>query len=268
MERPDWAPEGIDLDKPSAARMYDYYLGGSHNFAVDREAAAKVIAAIPELPVLAQANRAFLRRAVRYCVDQGIRQFLDIGSGIPTLGNVHEVAQRATPDARVIYVDTDPVAVAHSQVILAGNDRAGVIQEDLRRPKEILTHPQLTGLFNMDEPFVLLMVSVLHFIPDSDDPLGILATFRDAMAPGSHLVIAHATDEGRVEQMQQLASVYRSTRTPTTMRTRAELTALFTGFELVDPGVVWFPQWRPESSDEVDEHPERSAGYVGVGRKT
>src|SRR5437588_3798566 len=150
--RPDWAPETIDVEQPSAARIYDYLLGGSHNFAADREFARQAIAIMPDVPVQAHANRAFLRRAVQYLVDSGIRQFLDIGSGIPTLGNVHEVAQRAAPDARVMYVDIDPVAVAHSRVILAGNPRVGVIQADLRRPTEILYHPDVVELLDFAQP--------------------------------------------------------------------------------------------------------------------
>ena len=141
MERPAWAPAELDLDRPNAARMYDYYLGGSHNFAVDRELAGRVLEAWPDMPRAAQANRAFLRRAVRFLADQGVRQFLDIGSGIPTVGNVHEVAQAAAPDARVVYVDTDPVAVAHSRAILAGDPQTAVVQADGRDPVGLLAHP-------------------------------------------------------------------------------------------------------------------------------
>lgn len=137
MQRPDWAPETIDIERPSVARMYDYYLGGSHNFAADRAAARAMVEAVPEAPLMAQANRAFLRRAVQYLAQAGIRQFLDIGSGIPTVGNVHEIAQRIDPESRVVYVDVDPVAVAHSQEILAGNAHAAVLQEDLRNPEAI-----------------------------------------------------------------------------------------------------------------------------------
>src|SRR5205814_6772054 len=139
MERPNWAPEGIDIERPSAARLYDYALGGSHNFAVDRELFRQLTATVPDLAAQAQASRAFLRRAVRMCVAAGVRQFLDIGAGIPTRGNVHEIA----PDAQVVYADIDPVAIAHSRAILAGNDRVGVLQEDLRRPEHIVGHPEV-----------------------------------------------------------------------------------------------------------------------------
>jgi SAM-dependent methyltransferase len=268
MERPSWAPEGIDLDRPSAARMWDYYLGGSHNFAVDRAAAAKAIAAIPDISVVAQANRAFLRQAVRFSVETGVRQFLDIGSGIPTLGNVHEVAQKAAPDARVVYVDIDPVAVAHSRAILAGNDKAAAIQEDLRNAEAILKHPDLRAVLNLDEPITLLLAAILHFVPDSDDPAGILATYKDAMAPGSYMVISHGSAEGRPEVEGDLFSIYRKlVGTTLTSRTRAELTTLFEPFELVEPGIVWVPQWRPELPNAFEEAPERSGHYAAVGRK-
>src|SRR6266516_3206987 len=152
MERPDWAPETIDIDRPSAARIYDYALGGLHNFAVDREAARETFAHMPDLPLLMQANRAFLRRAVQFLAGVGVRQFLDIGSGIPTVGNVHEISRQLAPDTRVMYVDIDPVAVAHSRAILAGDPLSGVLQEDLRRPDRILTHPVVRGLIDFSQP--------------------------------------------------------------------------------------------------------------------
>jgi SAM-dependent methyltransferase len=267
MERPDWAPEGIDFDKPSASRMYDYYLGGNHNFKADREVAERALAVMPEGPMLAQINRAFLRRAVLFCVDAGIRQFLDVGSGIPTLGNVHEVAQHAASDARVVYVDIDPVAVAHSRAILAGNDLATVIREDLRRPERILDHPDLRGLLDLNRPVALLAVAVLHFIHDSDDPAGILATLRGALAPGSVLVLSHATDENRPEDAAKIVQLYRGTANPLRMRSREEVAELFAGWDLVEPGLVWAPLWRPESAEDVGEHPERAGIHAGVGYK-
>ncbi len=160
MERPAWAPRSIDISVPSVSRIYDYYLGGSHNFEVDREAARKAMGFMPGLPKIMQANRAFMRRAVRYAADEGITQFLDIGSGIPTFGNVHEVAQAAVPGARVVYVDHDPVAVAHSQAVLAGNEDADMAAADLRRPEEILASPQLERLIDLNRPVALLLVAI------------------------------------------------------------------------------------------------------------
>jgi S-adenosyl methyltransferase len=267
MERPDWAPEGIDIERPSAARIYDYWLGGSHNFASDREVARQIVNIVPDTPLIMQANRAFLHRAVRYLVDAGIRQFLDIGSGIPTLGNVHEVAQKIAPDARVVYVDIDPVAVAHSQYILAGNELATVVQEDLRHPDRILAHPEVRGLLDFGQPIALLLLAVLHFIQDADDPAGIVTRLRDALPPGSYLALSHGTADGMSEEAKRATELFSRSTTPPATRTHAEVERLFAGFELVEPGLVWAPQWHPEHPEEVGEHPEQALNYVGVGRK-
>ncbi len=267
-----WAPENIDLEKPSAARIYDYWLGGGHNFAIDRQAADQVTAGMPSAPTVARANRAFMNRAVRWLVDQGIRQFLDIGSGIPTVGNVHQVAQQIAPDARVVYVDIDPVAVAHSRRILAGNDRTAVLQEDLRHPGKILDRPGLRAVLDLDQPTGLLLVSVLHFVPDVDEPHGAVARLRDTLAPGSYLVLSHAAEEGFDQAaLANAERVYRNTSGPTGgLRTREQIRAFFGDFDLVDPGLVWLSQWRPEQPSDLDaqdEHPERSAFLAGVARK-
>ncbi|GAA0503608.1 hypothetical protein GCM10011581_26220 [Saccharopolyspora subtropica] len=261
-------PEFIDLDKPNAARVYDYYLGGSHNFAVDRQMAEEAIAMWPELPLIMQANRAFLRRAVQYCVKRGVRQFLDLGSGIPTVDNVHEVAQREAPGARVVYVDTDPVAVAYSKNLLVGNPDADIVRADLRDPDQVLGAPEVAELLDLAQPVALMMVAVLHFIGDEDQPGRIIARYRDALAPGSFLVISHATAEGRPDVAGSHADLYRRrTTTPLTMRPKAQILAFFEGFELVDPGLVHLPLWRPASADDVGAHPERFTGLAGVGRR-
>jgi hypothetical protein len=260
-------PSGeIDLTRPSAARVYDYYLGGAHNFAVDREMAEQAIAMWPELPLIMQANRAFLRRAVRFCVDAGVRQFLDLGSGIPTAGNVHEVARQAAPDARVVYVDSDPIAVAYSRTILGSDQQTAVVQADLRRTEQVLGSAEVRSLLNFDEPIAVMMVAVLHFVPESDDPAAIIARYREAMAPGSFLVVSHASQHGQPEKAASHRELYRRTPTPMTMRSKTEVTGLFAGFDLVDPGVVFLPLWRPDSIDDVDEEPERFAGLAAVGR--
>lgn len=196
MERPAWAPPGIDISVPSVSRIYDYYLGGSHNFEVDRQAARRAMEFLPGLPKIMQANRAFMRRAVRYAVAQGVTQFLDIGSGIPTFGNVHEIAQAASPEARVVYVDHDPVAVAHSRAVLAGDERTGIISADLRKPQDILAAPEVSQLLDLERPVALLLVAVLHFLEDSDDPYAAVSELRDVLAPGSLLVLTHASYEG------------------------------------------------------------------------
>jgi SAM-dependent methyltransferase len=265
MERPDWAPESIDIERPSIARMYDYYLGGSHNFAVDRDAARQVIAAVPEAPLMAQANRAFLRRVVRFLIDSGVRQFLDIGSGIPTVGNVHEIAQEIAPGARVVYADLDPVAVAHSEELLVGNERAMVIQEDLRRPKRILDHPEVRALLDFDQPIAVMIIAVMHFVPDSSQPARILATIRDALAPGSYVALSQASTDGRENDPAPALTVYQKVDHPITPRSRAEVTRLLSGLDLVEPGVVWVPEWRPDSIDLVEDA-DRSVFLCGVGQ--
>ena len=261
MERPDWAPADLDLTRPNAARVYDYMLGGAHNFAVDREAANRALAVMPDAAIQAQANRAFMHRAVRYLTDAGIGQFLDIGSGIPTVGNVHEIA----PQARVAYVDIEPVAVEHSQLILAGHRNTTAVQADARQPRAILAHPQVRALLDFDQPVALLIIAMLHYLNDADQPHRIVAEFRDRLCPGSYLVIAHITDEGRREPWATLLEMSQRTASPVTPRSRAQITGFFDGFELVDPGVVWAPQWRPDHSEPI-EQPELSNNYVGLGR--
>jgi SAM-dependent methyltransferase len=265
MTRPDWAPDDIDISVPSAARMYDYYLGGAHNFAADRELAEKALQAMPDGRDLARANRAFLQRAVRSLARAGVRQFLDIGSGIPTSGNVHEVAQEVDPAARTVYVDLDPVAVSHARTLLARNLNATAIHGDLRQPEQVLADPGLRAVLDLTEPVAVLLLAVLHFVPDADRPDAIIGELHAAMAPGSYLVISHGTDEGR--STEELEHVYRRTVTPLAMRDRGQVRELFTGFELLDPGVVWAPQWRPDRPGDVGGHPERSGSYVGVGRR-
>lgn len=270
MERPAWAPQGIDLSVPSVSRIYDYYLGGSHNFEVDREAGRRAIEAFPGLPKIMQANRAFMRRAVRFAVDEGVTQFLDIGSGIPTFGNVHEVAQAASPGARVVYVDHDPVAVAHSRAVLDGNEDAVIVAADLRSPRDILDSEETGRLLDLDRPVALLLVAVLHFIEDADDPAKAVAELRDALAPGSLLVLTHASVEGgprRPEEGERVQNVYRSASSPLIMRSRHAVEAFFDGFELVEPGLVSAPLWRPDGSDDDELDPVVFSGFAGVGRK-
>jgi SAM-dependent methyltransferase len=266
VRRPSWAPSEVDLSRPSAARVYDYYLGGSHNFEVDRVMAREAISMWPELPAIMQSNRAFLRRAVRYLVGEGITQFLDIGSGIPTVGNVHEVAHEADSMARVVYVDSDPVAVAHSRAILAGDERTTVVRADLREPDTILNDPTVRGAIDLEQPVAVLMVAVLHFVPDQDDPLDAVAQVRDRLVPGSHLVLSHASAEGRPEVAASHRQLYSRTPTPMTMRSHAEIARFFDGFELVEPGLVWLPLWRPEGPSSAINEPERTTGFAGIGR--
>lgn len=268
MDRPAWAPRSIDISVPSVARIYDYYLGGSHNFEVDREAARKAMEFMPGLPKVMQANRAFMQRAVRFALDEGIDQFLDVGSGIPTFGNVHEVAQSARPGARVVYIDHDPVAVAHSQAVLAGNEDAAAAAADLRKPLEILASDEVQGLIDLNRPVALLLVAILHFVEDEDDPYGAVAQLRDALAPGSLLILTHASYEGiplPAERAAGTVDVYKDIRNPLIMRSREEIAQFFEGYDMVEPGLVSMPHWRPRTAPE-DEDPYAFSGFAGVGR--
>jgi SAM-dependent methyltransferase len=264
--RPGWAPDDVDLDRPSPARIYDYLLGGSHNLAADRAVAEELIRAMPDAPAGARANRAFLYRAVRHLVGAGVRQFLDLGSGIPTSGNVHEVAQRAAPDATVVYVDMDPVAVAHSRALLADNPNASVVQADAREGGALLDRPEVRDALDLTRPVALLMVAILHAIPDGDDPWSIVAGLRDRLPPGSYLTIGHGTSDSRPEEGKVALELSKRTTTPLTARTHAEVRRFFDGFTLIPPGLVYVPAWRPDPGSE-DPHPERAANYGGVGVK-
>ncbi|MFJ6215436.1 SAM-dependent methyltransferase [Streptomyces sp. NPDC092296] len=267
MEAIDTLPEGVDPDKASVARIYDAMLGGEHNFAIDREALAAFTAIDPQVRSLARANRAFLGRAVRFLVDAGVRQFLDLGSGIPTQGNVHEVAQAAAPDARVVYVDNDPVAVAHSASILADRPGTGIVNGDIRRPAEVLASPGVRTLIDFDQPVAVLMITILHFITEEERPADLVAAYRDALAPGSWLALTHATNEDRPDTAAAVGKLYRSKATsPVTARSREGIAGLFDGFELAEPGLVHVPLWRPDSAAEVPENPREYWVYAGVGR--
>ncbi|GIG91179.1 SAM-dependent methyltransferase [Plantactinospora endophytica] len=267
MSKPDWAPDDIDIDRPSASRIYDVWLGGSHNFEVDREIARKTELAWPDAVRYARANRAFLRRAVRFLAAQGIRQFLDIGSGIPTANNVHEVARQFDPEARVVYVDIDPVAVAHSRAILRGDERTAVLQADLRRPQDILDQVRDAGLLDLGQPTALLLVALLHFIPDADDPHGAIDRLTDGLPPGSYLVVTQGAHGASDESDEKIKELYRRTPTPLTARDRAGTERFFTGFELVEPGLVNLPDWRPDPTETVDDRYRGALIYAGVGRK-
>jgi SAM-dependent methyltransferase len=263
-----WVPPEVDTKRANVARVYDYWLGGSHNFLADQDLGRAMAAVEPNVRAICQANRAFLGRAVRFLAAAGIGQFLDIGSGIPTAGNVHEVAQQADPNARVVYADADPVAVAHSRAILAGNENAAIIEADLREPEKILAHADVRRLIDSGQPTGLLLVAVLHFLDDADDPRQIVATLRDALAPGSHLVLSHANNESRPGVAQAVEKVYRRGVTARgRFRSRAEILRFFDGFEIVEPGLTYLPAWRPDSPADVPSDPGKLWFLAGVGRK-
>jgi hypothetical protein len=265
---PDWVPSWVDTKRANGARVYDYWLGGSHNFLPDQDLGRAMAAVDPNVRGIARANRAFLGRAVRFLAASGIRQFLDIGSGIPTEGNVHEVAQRADPASRVVYADADPVAVAHSKAILAGNSAAAAIEADLREPARLLADEDVRRLIDPGRPAGLLLVAVLHFIGDADDPWRIVATLRDALAPGSYLVLSHATNESQPEVVRAAEKVYQSSvPSPGRTRSRAEILRFFDGFDLLEPGLTYVPQWRPDSPADLPDDPSKFWFLVGAARK-
>lgn len=267
MERPLWAPADIDLDRPSIARLYDWFLGGYHNFEADRTVGEQITEVVPWGPMMVQVNRAYLRRAVQFFLQAGISQFLDLGSGIPTVGNVHEIVQQSDRDARIVYVDVDPVAVAHARALLEGNDNAVIIHADMREVKDVLTHPDTQRMLDLSRPIAILMVAVLHFVPDKDDPVGIIGDYCAGVAPGSYLALAHATEEGLSEQvLDMFRAVYEDAAAPLVLRTRAEIAALVRGLEPVEPGLTWIEDWRPEPGGHIGLDPAANFSYGGVWR--
>jgi len=266
-ESPEFPP--ITPDTPSPARMYDYFLGGFHNTAADREAAEAVKAVYPDAPLVMRANRAFLRRAVTTLVERGITQFLDLGSGIPTAGNVHEIAQRLHSGVRVAYVDVDPIAVHLSTALLAGNPDAAVIQADVRQPAVILAHPAVRRLLDLDRPVGMLLMAVLPFVKENAEAYGVVEALREAVAPGSYLALSHHTADNMPPDIAaQTERLYAGTTAPSRYRTRAEIACFFTGLTLVEPGLVYVPLWRPEPLDDLfARRPERSINLAGVGIK-
>lgn len=268
MEQRDWVPEGVDVNRPSSARMYDYFLGGSHNFASDRALAAQLNEMAPNIGDTMRSNRHFLRRAIRYLVDQGVRQFLDLGSGIPTAGNVHEVAQEADPHATVVYVDIDPVAVAHSQRMLDDNDRTVAVHADVCAAEQILDIDEVRDLIDLEQPVGVLLAGVLHFVANDDHPHDIVARLRDAVVPGSHVVISHSSLDGQPPVVSDALEVTNNSGfNMMELRSGAEIQRMFDGWTLLEPGLVRLPFWRPEDVADIDEHAERSVAFGGVGRK-
>lgn len=259
----NWVPDDIDVAVPSAARVYDYLLGGGHNFDADRMVGEKVLAVQPNGRQIARSNRAFMSRAVRFMVEKGIRQFLDLGSGIPTVGNVHEIAQHADPDARVAYVDYDPIAVAHSQLILEQNPLATVVDADLTDPQAVLGNSTVRNFLDFSKPIGLLMVAVFHFVPDDKKPAEIVKQYVDAIPSGSYVAISHLTADQMAEEMAGVVEAMKNSRDPMYFRSYAEVSALFDGLDVVEPGVVSAPLWHKDYSDDLDQE----GVYAGVGRK-
>jgi len=256
----------IDTRTPNPARIYDYLLGGKDHYPADRKAAEAILTVAPQARQGARENRAFLQRAVRHLAQAGIRQFLDIGTGLPTQGNVHQVAHRVAPDARVIYVDNDPMAHTYANALLTNNSpTTAAVLADLRQPEAILDYPQVRRLLDFTRPVGVLLVAVLHFVGDEEDPAGIVARLRDAMAPGSYLVISHATGDFHPQIGSKVTEVYQHASAPLVLRSRKAIERFFDGFDLVEPGLVQPVAWRPEPGPVS---PSAGGFYSGVGQRS
>ncbi|MHA6800626.1 SAM-dependent methyltransferase [Bounagaea algeriensis] len=260
-----WESVDVDEETPCAARLYDYLLGGRHNFASDRRLGDQFLQALPSALDVARLNRAFLRRAVVFMAERGVRQFLDVGSGIPTVGNVHEIVQGIDPAARVVYVDYESVAVAHSEMLLAENDNATIVQGDMREPDAVLQAAETRRLLDFSRPIGLVMAGVFHFVPREQDAPAIMARYRDGLVPGSYLALSHFTADISPAEMAGVVEVMQRSADPVHPRGYDEIGELFTGFDLVEPGIVGTAMWRPECPDLAAGEPGGDQIYAGVG---
>lgn len=255
----------LDTSVPNVARIYDYMLGGRENFQADRSVADSVLRVHPELKQTVRDNRAFLHRVVLYLAEQGVSQFLDVGSGLPTQENVHEIAHKVNPDAKVAYVDHDPIVVSHGNALLAKSKGVIVVPADLRQPRALLDLPSVREHLDFTQPVAVILLQVLHYIADAEDPAGIVAAFKDTICPGSYLVIGHATEDHVTQQFAaRVLATYRRAN-DLWPRSEQQIRSFFDGFELVEPGLTPEHGWRPRPSGA----PKRQAptGWVGVARK-
>ncbi|MBE8470718.1 SAM-dependent methyltransferase [Streptomyces justiciae] len=253
----------IDTSRPHPARIYDYLLGGKDHYEVDEEAGERLVSVAPEARVSVRANRDFLRRAVRYVVGEGVRQILDIGTGLPTSPNVHEIAHEAATDVRVAYVDNDPIVKRHADALLSRTGETSIVLADLRDPRSVVDHPEVRRIIDFDEPVALLLVAILHFVTDAEKPAEIVSTLRDALPDGSFLVLSHAT--GDLFERSDAQAVYNNATASMNLRGHAEVERFFDGFDLVDPGLTQVPFWRPDGP--LPENAASIGFYGGVGRK-
>lgn len=258
--------QAFDPNVPNVARIYDFLLHGKDNYAADREAARKLLAVIPGAAAAARDNRAFLSRGVRFLVHEaGIRQFIDIGAGLPTQGNVHEIAQATDPLSHVVYADNDPVVVMHATALLADSLRVTAVRADLRNPGHLLSLPAVRALIDFTQPVAVLMIAVLHFVPDHDDPWSLVARYTSMMAPGSYLVISHVTGDGTpAEAIRQATQIYQHASAPGIARTRTQIARFFHGLDMIPPGLADPRHWR---CDLPARKPHPVLFYAGVGHK-
>ncbi|GAA4198324.1 SAM-dependent methyltransferase [Microbispora amethystogenes] len=263
----------IDTSKPSIARVYDFFLGGKDNFAIDREIGEATLKIAPDAPAAGRSNRAFLRRVVRYlAAEAGIRQFLDIGSGLPTQGNVHQVAQAAAPDSRVVYVDNDPIVLVHGRALLATNGSTRVIEADIRDPESILNHPEVNDLIDFTQPVALLLFAILHHVNDQEDPHAIAARFREVLPSGSYMALSHFHNPGPSmpevsAQATTAEKLFNENLGTGRWRNRDEILAYFGDMELLEPGVVPLAEWRPDPGEPVDRGITYHTFVGGLARK-
>lgn len=254
----DQAPEGVDPSVPNVARMYDYFLDGKDNFAADREAAERILQLFPNTKISARENRGFLRRAVRLVNENGVDQIVDIGAGLPTQGNTHEIAR----GSRVVYIDNDPVVCAHGRALLARGENVEFLQADARKPDELLE--ALRPLVDLDRPIAFMMLAILHFLTD-EEAYGLVAKLREVSVPGSHLVISHAIDD-KPDLTPQALEVYKQSTAALHLRTHEEILRFFEGYEILEPGLVDPKDWRPDEPPILAPE-RRSPGYAAVARK-
>ncbi|OLT41369.1 methyltransferase [Saccharomonospora sp. CUA-673] len=276
---PNSVPEGVDLERPNPARIYDWFLGGTNNWAIDREFGAKAVETFPLVRTMARVGREFLGRGVQHLANEGITQFLDLGSGVPTVGNVHEIADSVNPDSRCVYVDNEPVAVAHSRVLLERDGdptRHAVVQADLLDVDKVWDAALESGVLDRTKPIGLIAVNVLYFFGPEQDPHGVIRNYMDRLPSGSYLLTSHLTfdgvpDEGQ-DKREEIKEQYKRSSSSLHMRTREEFEQFFEGLEIVEPGITWTPEWRPElrespASEEFRDNPAMASGFVGLGRK-
>lgn len=261
-----WVPPNVDMSRPNPARMYDYYLGGYHNFEVDRQAAEQVMQILPQSRALAQANRAYVRRVVDFMLDEGVRQFMDIGAGIPTVGHIHQRADERGLPVHVIYVDRDPIAVAHAEMLLAGNDAVAAIHADARRPQEILQHPETTRLIDFYRPVGLLCIAVLPFIEADEEVFDLLHQFYARLAPGSYVCLSHNSEEYASDELRRVVEMYKQSSDPARLRPIPLINSFFDGLELVEPGMTLAPLWRTDATMEDIAELGGFSDYTGVAR--